>query len=194
MPPSAEPSLAVPLRRQWTSVWIGTLAVMLSGGLAVVCVALLGVVLPRLDGAVLILLAGVLWGVGFFGSMPGQRRSARAVQQRAGPHLVLTETGLRLPGGTVPPLAHVRLLQAGWVDETVHSGAHAARWRELYAVLADDHAMVLLWADDAVPNAACWGWPRRPPPDQVLRLRLWSADVVRVVEWVQGMVSREEQG
>lgn len=181
----APPIVTIPLRRQWTSLWVGAVALGVSALLAAGVAGLLAVLLVPGDGTLVLLGAAILWAGGFFGSVPWQRRLARRLQQR-GPCLTLTPAVLQVPTSPTPLLLQREALapvEAGWIDTVVRSGGHATRWRETRIVVTQDGRSVILWADDSVQAAQQRGWPRlQPPLAEGVRVRLWAADVVLLGE------------
>lgn len=187
---AADASLRVPVRRsRWVSFWVGLAAVFLSLLSATALAGLLLLLPTVVDGAWVILAFGVIWFGLFFVSLPRQSRYARSRDLR--------RPGASLAGGvlTVPladdstlsfNLHEPHELTFGWHEVvTTSSGGPTTNTRGLmtYAIISQAGRELFLRAEESTSEARAAGWPNRTSqttPD--LRVRLWAADLVKLVE------------
>ncbi|MCA1592309.1 MAG: hypothetical protein LC754_06595 [Acidobacteria bacterium] len=188
---AVEVSCSVPIRRSlWTSFRIGVGALVVSLLLAVALAGLLLLLLPvNVNGAVIIIIFGLLWFGIFFISLPRQRRYARSLDLR--------RPGIRLADGllTIPvdddltlyfKLDEPHEMLFGWYEVLIKStGGPTTNTRGLmtYAILSQAGQQLLLKAEESVREAQAAGWPnatRSATP--ALSVRLWASDLVILIE------------
>jgi len=169
---------------------VGLAAVLLS---ALAAGALAGslLLLPPslLDGAWVVTAFAFLWFGLFFLSLPWQKRYARSRDLR--------RPGIRLGGSVlaVPLAANEELrfdlgepheLTFGWLEVLGRSsGGPTTNTRGLmtYAIISQAGRELFLQAEESVREARSAGWPNRTSPTTPdLRVRLWAADLVKLVE------------
>lgn len=187
---SGEVFYSVPVRRTlWPGFLVGAAALV---GWALPAAALCGLLLlssVKIDGAVIIIMFGVLWGGGFFFSVPWQRRCTRSLDAR--------RPGIRLADGVLAvPLdddTAVRFmleepheLRFGWAEDVVATAASPTmhtRTVLTYAALSQAGRYLFLKAEDSVRPAQAAGWPKGGsllPTEPAVRL--WASDLVALVE------------
>jgi hypothetical protein len=189
---AVEDSCSVPIRRtRWTSFWIGAAAVFVSLLLAVGLSALL-LLLSSINGAVLVMILGVLWFGFFFFSLPWQKRYARSLDLR--------RPGVSLMDGllTIPVTGDLTLrfkldepheLMFGWFEVVIKStGGPTTNTRSLmtYAILSQAGQQLFLKAEDSVGEARMAAWPNSTSsttPDH--SVRLWASDLVLLIEAIR---------
>lgn len=181
----------VPIRHsQWASILMGALAALLSVALGGAVVGLLVLAWPSIDGALALLVgAGAAFG-GFFGSISLQRRASRAWHARR-PGVILDRDRLEVALPAQPiTIQHSRpyAIAIGWVDEVAGSGASRTRNRLSFAIVTQGTVQIMFVADDSLRAARRVGWPRATWPTwSGLRVRLWSADLVALIEELRAM-------
>jgi hypothetical protein len=187
-----EDACSIPIRRtRWTSFWIGAAAIFVSLLPAVGLCALL-VLLSSINGAVLIMMAGMLWFGFFFLSLPWQKRYARLLDLRR-PGVSLADGLLTIPvanGLTLEfKLDEPHELMFGWFDVMIKStGGPTTNTRGLmtYAILSQAGQQLLLKAEESVREAQASGWPNSTnstAPEH--STRLWAPDLVTLVEAIR---------
>lgn len=185
-------SCSVPIRRsRWPSFWIGVAAVIASF-LMVAALAGSLLLLPFkifTDGAVLIIVFGVLWFTLFFISLRRQRRCARALDLRR-PCICLVDSFLTIPL-TGEDTLHFKLDEAhelifGWFEVVIKStGGPTTNTRSLmtYAILTQGAQQLFLKAEDSAREAQAAGWPNATSATTpALSVRLWASDLVALIE------------
>ena len=191
MTEAVEGSCSVPIRRtRWTSFWIGAAAVFASLLLAVGISATL--LLSSINGAVLIMILGVLWFGLFFLSLPWQKRYARRLDLRR-PGVSFADRLLTVPVAGDLTL-HFRLdepheLMFGWFEVVIKStGGPTTNTRSLmtYAILSQAGQQLLLKAEDSVREAQMAAWSNSTSPTTPnLNVRLWASDLVVLIEAIR---------
>ncbi|HUQ31545.1 MAG TPA: hypothetical protein VM095_05460 [Pyrinomonadaceae bacterium] len=186
-------SCNVPIRRTlWTSFWIGSAAGFVSLLLAVGLSALLLLLLSSINGAVLLIVLGLLWFGFFFLSLPWQKRYARLLDLRR-PGVRLMDCLLTIPVKDDLTLRfkldEPHELMFGWFDVVIKSaGGPTTNTRSLmtYAILSQVGQKLLLKAEDSVGEAQMKAWPNSTSstmPDH--SVRLWASDLVVLVEAIR---------
>lgn len=181
---------SVPIRRaRWPSFFIALAAVVVSALLAAAFSGLLILSLTGVGGTWVVIMFGLLWGGGFFLSVPWQRRCARALDLR--------RPGMRLAGGVLAvPLSDDTTLsfmldepyelRFGWseaVTTTVAAPTTHTRTVTVYATLSQAGRHLFLKAEDSARPAQAAGWQKSeglPPAETAVRL--WADDLVALVE------------
>lgn len=187
---SVEERISVPLRRsRWVSFWIGVAAFFVSLLLAAALVGLLLLLPFKSDGAVAVIVFGVLWFGLFFLSYPMQRRYTRALDLRR-PGISLADGLLTIPV-TDDLTLHFKLeepheLIFGWFEVVTKStGGPTTNTRSFmtYAILSQAGQQLFLKAEESVREAQRAGWPNSTYPlTPALSVRLWASDLVALVE------------
>ena len=182
--------LRVPVRRSlWASLFVGLAAGLFSLLAAAAGSSLLLLLPSGVDGAWVVFAFALLWFGLFFLSLPGQRRYARSRDLRR-PGISLADGALTvpLPDETAlrVELGDPRELRFGWFEVVTKStGGPTTNTRGVmtYAVVSQAGRGLLLFAEDSVAEARAAGWPNvTSPATPDLRVRLWAADLVRLVE------------
>jgi hypothetical protein len=188
-----EVSYSVPIRRtRWPSFFIGAAALVASALPAAALGALLTLPPIKLDGALVVIAFGLVWGAVFFVSFPWQRRCARALDSR--------RPGILLAGGvlTVPlederslrfRLDEPHELRFGWseyVVSTVGGPTTHTRGVLTYATVSQAGLYLFLKAEDSARAAQAAGWPKSeaPPPFEPCA-RLWAHDLVALIQAIR---------
>ena len=186
-------SYSVPIRRtRWPSFFIGAAALFVSALLAAAFGGLLVWSSIKVDGTVIVILFGLLWGTGFFLSFPLQRRRARSLDAR--------RPGIRLAGGAlaVPlddgltlrfKLDEPHELSFGWLEAvvaTVAAPTTHTRTVLTHATVSQAGRRVFLKAEDSVRAAQAAGWPQSQGSQACEpSVRLWANDLVALIEAIR---------
>lgn len=185
-----ENSYSVPIRRRrWPSLLIGAAALFVSALLATACVGLLMWSSLKVDGAVIVILFGLLWGTGFFLSLPLQRRGARSLDARR-PGVSLAEGVLAVPLEDDITLRfeldEPHELKFGWAEfvvATVAAPTTHTRGVLTYATVSQAGQSVFLKAEDSARAAQAAGWPQSEGLNMSEpSVRLWANDLVALIE------------
>lgn len=185
-------SCSVPLRRsRWPSFWIGVAAVIASFLIAAALAGSLLLLPFKLftDGAVVIIVFGILWFTLFFISLRRQRRYARSLDLRR-PRINLVDGFLTIPLPDDLTL-HFKLDEAhelifGWFEVVIKSaGGPTTNTSGLmtYAILTQGAQQLFLKAEDSVREAQAANWPNATSSTTpALSVRLWANDLVVLIE------------
>jgi hypothetical protein len=184
---------SVPIRRRrWPSFLIGAAALLFSALPAAAFCGLLIWSSIEVDGTIIVLMFGLLWGTGFFLSFPWQRRGARSLDAR--------QPGIRLADGVlaVPvdgdstlrfKLDEPHELRFGWSEFVVATAAAPTMHTRsvlTYATLEQAGQYLLLKAEDSARAAQAAGWPKSEGlPMSEPSVRLWANDLVALIEAVR---------
>jgi hypothetical protein len=162
---------------------------LLAAGLSALVLLLL---LPSIDGAVLLIVCGLLWFGFFFVSLPWQKRYARLLDSR--------RPGISLAGGllTIPVNDDLTLqfkldepheLMFGWFEVVIKSSGKPTtntRSMRTYAILTQAGQQLLLKAEESVREAQAAGWPNATESTIPQHsIRLWSFDLVTLIEAIR---------
>ena len=192
----AEVICNVPIRRSlWGSFWIGAAAIIVSLLLAAALAGLLLLLPVNINGAVVVLVFGILWFGSFFFSLPWQRRYAHILDLRR-PGIRFVDGLLTIPVNNdlalIFKLDEPHELIFGWLEFVVKStGGPTTNTRSLmtYAIMSQAGQQLFLKAEDSVREAQGAGWPNATSSvTPALSVRLWASDLVVLVEAVRGRV------
>ncbi len=187
-----EVSLSIPVRRtRWTSFWIGVVSAFAALLLAVALSGLL-LLLPNINGVVVIIAFGTLWFGLFFLSLPRQKIYARSRDvRRQQPGISLTGDALAVPV-TKNSTLHFKLgepheLMYGWCEHVMtSSGGPTSRTRAVWthAMLSQAGQHLYLIAEDSIREAQVANWPPAKSSEihEYVTVRLWASDLVTLVE------------
>ena len=196
---------SVPIRRtRWTSFWIGVgaafLAFVLAALLASALVGLLALLKVKGGGTLIIIAFGFLWFGLFFASYPLQRRYARSFDlRRPGIHLANGVLTAPLPDGSTLQfkLDEPHELSYGWWETLVTNITGPTlhvRVTVTHATLAQAGQHLFLVAEDATRDAKKAGWLKSSGvPQSKPELRLWSEDIVALVEAIRARTINSRQ-
>lgn len=194
---AVEVSCSVPIRRsRWVSFWIGVAAVVVSLLSAAALTGLLLLLPVSVDGAVVIIVFGILWFGLFFFSLRRQKRYARSLDLRR-PGIRLLADGLLTIPVTDDLTLHFKLdepheLTFGWFEVVVRTAGQPLNYTRgfmTHAILSQAGQRLFLKAEESSREAKAAGWPNSTyPVTPALSVRLWASDLVVLVEAVRAHV------